>query len=199
MGQDEEIAHHPLWAPDGNRLFYFSTTFPMAVDVRTQPTVGFGRPVPLAGLPANMGPDTLLNHDIAPDGSRFVAVFPGGAGRRWRGARSDRHRPELVRGAAAAGADELTGPSQKHLIHNLAAGGRGRGRPVRAAGATLVTGALGAEHEWGCPRSGPGWRLAVAPESSFADCPSLDKSFHNDFILYFINQEIWQFYSYITR
>ncbi len=78
VGQDEEVAHHPLWAPDGNRLFYFSTTLPMAVDVRTQPTVGFGRPVPLAGLPANMGPETLLNHDVAPDGSRFVAVFPDG-------------------------------------------------------------------------------------------------------------------------
>ena len=38
-------------------------------------------------------------------------------------------------------------------FHNLVAGGRGRGRPVRAAGASPVTGALGAEHEWGCPRS----------------------------------------------
>ena len=30
-------------------------------------------------------------------------------------------------------------------IHNLAAGGHGRGRPVRAQGATLVTSAFGAE------------------------------------------------------
>jgi hypothetical protein len=35
--------------------------------------------------------------------------------------------------------------------HSLVAGGRGRGRPVRAAGATHVTGGFGAEHEWGCP------------------------------------------------
>ena len=80
VGQDEEIAHHPLWAPDGNRLFYFATVSPMAVDVRTQPTVGFGRPVPLVGLPVNTAPDTLLNHDVTPDGSRFVAVFPEGVG-----------------------------------------------------------------------------------------------------------------------
>ena len=79
VGQDEEIAHHPLWGPDGNQLFYFATTLPMAVDVRTQPTVGFGRPVPsAAGLPASMGPSLPRNHDVAPDGSRFVAVFPGG-------------------------------------------------------------------------------------------------------------------------
>ena len=41
--------------------------------------MGFGRPVPLAaGLPASMGPTSPRNHDIAPDGSRFVATFPGG-------------------------------------------------------------------------------------------------------------------------
>ena len=36
---------------------------------------------------------------------------------------------------------------------SLVAGGRGRGRPIRAAGASPVTGASGAEHEWACPRS----------------------------------------------
>ena len=47
----------------------------MAVDVRTQPTLGFGRPraLPGAGLPINVTPSTLLNHDVAPDG-RFVTV-----------------------------------------------------------------------------------------------------------------------------
>ena len=78
LGPDEGVAHHPLWAPDGNRLFYFAGALPMAVDVRTQPTVGFGRPVSLAGLPFNVGPSISLNHDVAPDGSRFVATFPGG-------------------------------------------------------------------------------------------------------------------------
>ena len=78
VGQDEEIAHHPLWAPDGTQLFYVAVNFPMTVDVRTRPTVGFGGPMPLAGLPGNTQPDRPLNHDIAPDGSRFVAVFPEG-------------------------------------------------------------------------------------------------------------------------
>ena len=40
------------------------------------PTVGFGRPVPLAGLPDNMGPTSPLNYDVAPDGSRFVTIIP---------------------------------------------------------------------------------------------------------------------------
>ena len=47
----------------------------------------------------------------------------------------------------------------KRRFHSLVAGGRGRGRPIRAAGATPVTVAFGAEHEWGCPRSGPARRL----------------------------------------
>ena len=74
MGRDEEVAHHPLWAPDGNQLFYFAATLPMAVDVRTQPTIGFGRPVPLASLTANEGPSIPRNSDVAPDGSRFVTA-----------------------------------------------------------------------------------------------------------------------------
>ena len=74
VGRDEEVAHHPLWAPDGNQLFYFAATLPMAVDVRTQPTIGFGRPVPLASLTANEGPSIPRNSDVAPDGSRFVTA-----------------------------------------------------------------------------------------------------------------------------
>ena len=46
-----------------------------------------------------------------------------------------------------------TSPCCSTRFHALAAGGRRRGRPVRAAGASHVTGAFGAEHEWGCPRS----------------------------------------------
>ena len=40
--------------------------------------MGFGRPVPLAGLPEPAGPTAPRNYDVAPDGSRFVAIFPGG-------------------------------------------------------------------------------------------------------------------------
>ena len=80
VGQTRDATHHPLWAPDGTRLFYFSAATPMAVDVRTDPTVAFGRPSPLTSLPLNVSPQTLLNHDITPDGSRFVTIVPGGVG-----------------------------------------------------------------------------------------------------------------------
>jgi hypothetical protein len=47
----------------------------VAVDVRAEPSVRFGRPTPLpgAGLPINVSPGSLLNHDVHPDG-RFIIV-----------------------------------------------------------------------------------------------------------------------------
>ena len=78
IGRDEEAVHHPLWAADGSRLFYFQgPSDAVAVDVTTEPRFSLGRPVPLPGdgLPLNVGPTTPLNHDIAPDGSRFVTVL----------------------------------------------------------------------------------------------------------------------------
>ena len=78
IGRDEEAVHHPLWTPDGSRLFYFpGASEAVGVDVTTEPTFSFGRPVPLPGdgLPLNVNSTIPLNHDIAPDGSRFVAVL----------------------------------------------------------------------------------------------------------------------------
>ena len=78
IGRDEEAVHHPLWTPDGSRLYYFrGATAAVAVDVTTEPTFSLGRPVPVpdGGLPLNVIPTTPLNHDIAPDGSRFVTVL----------------------------------------------------------------------------------------------------------------------------
>ena len=83
VGRDEEAVHHPLWTPDGSRLFYFQgANTAVAVDVTTEPTFSLGRPVPLPGdgLPLNVTPTTSLNHDIAPDGSRFVTVLPATEG-----------------------------------------------------------------------------------------------------------------------
>ena len=80
IGRDEEAVHHPLWTPDGSRLFYFpGASSAVAVDVTTEPTFSFGRPVPLpgGGLPLNVFTNTALNHDIAPDGSRFVTMLEG--------------------------------------------------------------------------------------------------------------------------
>jgi serine/threonine-protein kinase len=76
VGQNDGQVHHPLWTPDGKQLIYFAGGGnAVAVDVRTEPSVGFGRPTPLpgAGLPINVSPGSLLNHDVHPDG-RFITV-----------------------------------------------------------------------------------------------------------------------------
>jgi hypothetical protein len=76
LGQPEDQIHHPLWSPNGRQLIYFPAGgAPVAVDVRTEPSFGFGRPTALPGdgLPVNVSPGSLLNHDVAPDG-RFVTV-----------------------------------------------------------------------------------------------------------------------------
>ncbi len=76
VGQNDGQVHHPLWTPDGRRLIYFpGGGRAVAVDVRTEPSVRFGSPTPLpgAGLPVNVSPTSLLNHDVHPDG-RFITV-----------------------------------------------------------------------------------------------------------------------------
>jgi serine/threonine-protein kinase len=75
VGRDEDQVHHPLWSPNGRQLIYFpGGGAAVAGDVKTEP-VAFGRPTPLPGdgLPINVSPGTLLNHDVHPDG-RFVTV-----------------------------------------------------------------------------------------------------------------------------
>ena len=76
VGRDEDQVHHPLWSPDGRQLIYFpGGGAAVAVDVRTEPSFGVGRPTALPGdgLPINVSPGSLLNHDVHPDG-RFVTV-----------------------------------------------------------------------------------------------------------------------------
>jgi len=76
LGDNADAVHHPLWAPGGTRLLYFANTLGMSVDVRTEPGVAFGRPVPVDTLPINVTPQTQLNHDISPDGTRVVTIVP---------------------------------------------------------------------------------------------------------------------------
>jgi hypothetical protein len=78
VGLDADVSHHPLWSPDGRRLYLYAALTPMVVDVTTEPTFTVGRPTPVAGLTINLTPETELNHDIARDGSRFVTIVPGG-------------------------------------------------------------------------------------------------------------------------
>ena len=49
------------------------------MDVITEPSFGFGRPTALPGdgLPINVTPGSLLNHDVDRDG-RFVSVADAG-------------------------------------------------------------------------------------------------------------------------
>jgi len=71
----------PVWSRDGKQIFYQpaplgnNTTGLFAVDVRTQPTFTFGKPMPLPidgiMLPA---PPTHRNFDITPDGKQFIVV-----------------------------------------------------------------------------------------------------------------------------
>jgi serine/threonine-protein kinase len=81
IGRTEDVVHHPLWSPDGKRLIYFpgGNSSAVAVDIRTEPTFAVGRPTPLPGngLPLNVMPASLLNHDVGRDG-RFVTILDGG-------------------------------------------------------------------------------------------------------------------------
>jgi hypothetical protein len=66
----------PLWSPDGKQIFYLSTGAGRArinsVDVRTQPSIEFGKPV---SLPiAVFGPGRP--YDMSPNGSQFIATLP---------------------------------------------------------------------------------------------------------------------------
>jgi Tol biopolymer transport system component len=83
IGRTEDIVHHPLWSHDGKRLIYFpgGSGSAMAVDIRTEPTFAVGRPTPLPGegLPLNVQPNSLLNHDVGPDG-RFVTILDDTSG-----------------------------------------------------------------------------------------------------------------------
>jgi serine/threonine-protein kinase len=68
---------HPLWAPDGQRIFYVAgdSRRLMAVDVALQPTVVFGQPVVV--LDAVVQPQTIgRNYDITPDGTRLLVLVP---------------------------------------------------------------------------------------------------------------------------
>jgi serine/threonine-protein kinase len=65
----------PLWSPDGKQIFYTSvegTVRLNSVDVRTQPSPDFGKPM---SLPIEVnGP--RRSYDIAPNGSQFIAALP---------------------------------------------------------------------------------------------------------------------------
>jgi len=60
----------------------------------------------------------------------------------------------VARSSVQRGSKSIETSFEEHARAELA-GGAGRGRPARRAGATPVTSAVGAEDGWGCPATGP--------------------------------------------
>jgi len=72
--------HHPLWSPDGTELFYIPRQGAQyAIPVTTAPRFAFGAPKHVERAGRIEGPAlSRRNHDVLPDGSRFVGVVYGG-------------------------------------------------------------------------------------------------------------------------
>ncbi len=73
--------HHPLWSPAGKEIFYIPRQGTTAViGVTTAPQVAFGTAVPIPrGGRVEGPPSAHRNHDLMPDGKRFVGVLPEGS------------------------------------------------------------------------------------------------------------------------
>jgi WD40 repeat protein len=68
--------HHPLWSPDGKRLYYVRNTDQLiAVDVNTASATTFGQPNVLK-VPVDQQLNNLRNYDITQDGKRFAVSLP---------------------------------------------------------------------------------------------------------------------------
>ena len=66
----------PIWAPDGNEIFYRDGDKVMAVPIETEPELKAGTPRLLFEgrfLPTGR-PDSRRNYDISPDGQRFLMI-----------------------------------------------------------------------------------------------------------------------------
>jgi eukaryotic-like serine/threonine-protein kinase len=69
-----ELAHHPMWSPDGRSLFYVpGAQSVVAVSITKQPALGFGSPRTWSGKLPNITPfGEPRNYDLLPDGKRFI-------------------------------------------------------------------------------------------------------------------------------
>jgi serine/threonine protein kinase len=76
---------YPLWSPDARQLFYDTQLVAggvgslVAVEVRTQPALSFGKPTPIPVGRAVLGANGRY-YDITPDGKQFLVVTSAGAG-----------------------------------------------------------------------------------------------------------------------
>ncbi len=70
---------HAVWSPDGKELIFSPAVAQLvAVSVTTRPAFTFGNPMPLTRAFVERGPGFERNHDIMPDGKRFLGVVAAG-------------------------------------------------------------------------------------------------------------------------
>jgi hypothetical protein len=111
ISRSDEAGHHPVWSPYGKELSYIPQAGQLvSVRVNTQPSFSFGNPVPIPRA-FNFGnsPADVRSHDITRDGKRFLALTFAGpdADGCWTSS-ADPRGPELVRGAEAARAGQMS-------------------------------------------------------------------------------------------
>jgi hypothetical protein len=72
-----DFPHHPLWTPDGKQLLYVPRVGDLeAVTVEAQPTLVFGKAVPVPRTFPTAAPTTPRTFDIAPNGKIVGLVVP---------------------------------------------------------------------------------------------------------------------------
>ena len=77
----ESDGHEPVWAPDGNALYFVNNGMLARVDVVTEGTSPFGRPTVLFPWAYAAAAREAIGHALHPDGDRFLMVQTGpGAG-----------------------------------------------------------------------------------------------------------------------
>jgi len=74
-----EGGNQPVWARNGQELFYRNASQMIAVDITTEPTFSAGTPKLLFGGTFQVSAAARANYDVTPDGQRFVMVQEGGA------------------------------------------------------------------------------------------------------------------------
>jgi Tol biopolymer transport system component len=68
--------HHPLWSPDGKRLYYIPAPGAfLYVPIETSPVFKFGAPQPVTRMfSIGNAPTEVRGNDVTPDGRRFVGL-----------------------------------------------------------------------------------------------------------------------------
>ena len=117
-------AFSPLWSPDGKDIVYVDTANPRAgrlvvVSLTTQPTFTFGNPVVVPSGTLQTGgvsaPNAPRRFDMAPDGAIIGTVESEQTLVRSARRPAHRGRPQLVRRAEGARADEVASASMGQL------------------------------------------------------------------------------------